>query len=341
MAKKDLLATINETVEVGGGATGVSKSAAPTGGTATLPNSKKQGDSMQKVVDPNNTPIEDTSTENNSKPTGDMAASNKASIATKPSAASSSMKEDVAAMLDGFDLSEDFKVQASTLFEAAVAARVAEERASIEEQLVAKEEELTESFEQAKVEMIEELSTKVDEYMNYVVREWIEDNKVAIESSLRSELTEDLISSIKAVFEEKHVVLPEEQVDVVEQLATRVEELEAELNATMDQNIALTSALEESTKNDVFAHVAEGLAMTQVEKFRSLAEGVDFNDVDTYAQKLQIVKEQYFGEKKHTPATLIEDREMVELSEEKQAPVGNSTDPVSKYVSAISRSIKK
>ena len=341
MAKKDLLATINETVEVGGGATGVSKSAAPTGGTATLPNSKKQGDSMEKSQNPAGTPIEDTSTENNVKATGDASASNKASIVTKPSAASSSMKEDVAAMLDGFDLSEDFKTQASTLFEAAVAARVAEERASIEEQLVAKEEELTESFEAAKVELIEELSTKVNEYLNYVVKEWMEDNKVAIESSLRSELTEDLISSIKAVFEEKHVILPEEQVDVVEQLATRVEELEAEMNAVLDQNIALTSALAESTKNDVFSQVAEGLAMTQVEKFRSLAEGVDFNDAETYAQKLQIVKEQYFGEKKHTPAALIEEREMVELTEEKTAPVATSTDPVSKYVSAISRTIKK
>lgn len=341
MAKRDLLATINETVAVGGGATGVSKSAAPTGGTATLPNSKKQGDSMEKSQNPAGTPIEDTSTENNTKPTGDMAASNKATIATKPSAASSSMKEDVAAMLDGFDLSEEFKTQASTLFEAAVAARVAEERTSLEEQLLAKEEELTESFEAAKLELIEEVSTKVDEYLNYVVKEWIEDNKIAIESSLRSELTEDLISSIKAVFEEKHVILPEEQVDVVEQLATRVEELEAELNATLDRNITLTSALEESMKNEVFDEVAEGLAMTQIEKFRSLAEGVNFKDAASYAHKLQIVKEQYFGEKKHTPAVLIEEREMVELTEDKAAPVGNSTDPVSKYVSAISRTIKK
>ena len=243
MAKKNLLATINETVSVGGGATGVSSVPAPTGGTATLPNSKKQSDALQKVEDPNNTPIEDTSTENNVKVTGDSSASNKASIATKPSAASASVKEDVAAMLEGFDLSEEFKVQATTLFEAAVASRIAEERAAIEEELEAKKVELEESFEAAKVEMVEEISNKVDDYLNYVVKEWLEENKVAIESSLRTELTEDLITSIKNVFEEKHVVLPEEQVSVVEELATRVEELEAQLNATMDQNIALTSAI--------------------------------------------------------------------------------------------------
>lgn len=341
MAKKNLLATISEAVEVGGGATGASKVADPTGGTATLPNSKKQGDSMEKGQNPAGTAIEDTSAENNTKPTGDAAASNKASVAAKPSAASSSMKEDVAAMLDGFDLSEEFKTQATTLFEAAVASRVAEERVSIEEEFAAKEEQLAESFEQAKVELVEEVSAKVDEYLNYVVKEWMESNKVAIEHSLRTELTEDLIAGIKAVFEEKHVTLPEEQVDVVEQLAGRVEELEAELNAKIDENISLSAALGESTKKEVFDNVSEGLALTQVEKFRTLAEGVDFEDAESYAQKLQIVKEQYFGEKKATPAALIEEREMVELTEEKATPAVSAADPVSKYVTAISRTIKK
>ena len=243
-------------------------------------------------------------------------------------------------MLEGFDLSEEFKVQATTLFEAAVASRIAEERAAIEEELEAKKVELEESFEAAKVEMVEEISNKVDDYLNYVVKEWLEENKVAIESSLRTELTEDLITSIKNVFEEKHVVLPEEQVSVVEELATRVEELEAQLNATMDQNIALTSAIEENTKKEVFAQVAEGLAMTQVDKFRTLAEGVDYDDAETYAQKLQLVKEQYFGEKKAAPAALIEEREIVELTEEK-APTITASNPVANYVSAISRTVKK
>lgn len=341
MGKKNLLATISETVEVGGGATGVSKVPTPTGGTATLPNSKKQGDAMEKGQNPAGTAIEDTPTDNNTKPTGDTSASNKASIATKPSAASSTMKEDVAAMLDGFDLSEEFKTQATTLFEAAVAARVADERTAIEEEFQSMEAGLNEQFEAAKVEMVEEVSAKVDEYLNYVVKEWMEDNKVAIEHSLRTELTEDLIQSIKTVFEEKHVVLPEEQVNVVEELAGRVEELEAELNATIDENITLSNALEESAKKEIFDQVSEGLAMTQVEKFRSLSEGVDYNDYDTYAQKLQIVKEQYFGEKKTTPATLIEEREIVELTEEKSTPAVSAASPVSNYVNAISRTIKK
>lgn len=340
MAKKNLLATINETVTVGGGATGVSSVPTPTGGTATLPNSKKQGDSMEQGQNPAGTPVEDTPTDSNVKPTGDASASNKATIATKPSSASA-MQEDVAAMLDGFDLSEEFKVQATTLFEAAVAARIAEERTTLDEEFEAKQVELEESFEAAKVELIEEVSNKVDEYLNYVVKEWMEENKVAVESSLRSELTEDLITGIKAVFEEKHVVLPEEQVEVVEELAARVEELEQQLNATMDQNIALSNAIEENTKKDVFAHVAEGLAMTQIEKFRTLAEGVDYSNPESYAQKLQIVKDQYFGEKKTTSATLLEDREMVELTEEKSTPTISASNPVANYVSAISRTVKK
>lgn len=340
MAKKNLLATINETVAVGGGATGVSSVPTPTGGTATLPNSKKQGDSMEQGQNPAGTPIEDTASDSNTKPTDLMATTNRSTVAAKPSAASA-MQEDVAAMLDGFDLSEEFKVQATTLFEAAVAARIAEERTALEEEFEAKQVELEESFEAAKVELIEEVSNKVDEYLNYVVKEWMEENQVAIESSLRTELTEDLITGIKAVFEEKHVILPEEQVDVVEELASRVEELEQQLNATMDQNIALTNAIEENTKKDVFAQVAEGLAMTQVEKFRTLAEGVDYSDAESYAQKLQIVKEQYFGEKKATPAALLEEREMVELTEEKSTPTISSSNPVASYVSAISRTVKK
>jgi hypothetical protein len=324
MAKKDLLATIDEAVAVGGGATGVSKAADATGGTATLPNSKKQGDAMQKVEDPSNTAIEDTDSENNTKPTGDKAASNKASIATKPSAASSTVKEDVAAMLDGFELSEDFKVQASTLFEAAVASRIAEERTTLEEEFQAKETELQESFEAAKAELIEEVSAKVDDYLSYVVKEWLEENRVAVEQSLRTELTEDLIGNIKRVFEESHINLPE---------------VEAQLNAVLDENITLTAALEESVKEDVFGDVAEGLAMTQVEKFRTLAEGVEFSDADTYAAKLQMVKEQYFGEKKAAPAQLIEEREMVDLTEE-VAPT-KTAGPVANYVSAISRTVKK
>lgn len=340
MAKKDLLATISETVVVGGGATGTSSVPAATGGTATLPKSKKQGDSMEKGQNPAGTAIEDTPTDSNVKPTGDASASNKASIATKPSAASASVKEDVDAMLDGFDLSEEFKTQATTLFEAAVASRIAEERVAIEEEFAAMQVELEESFQTAKEELVEAVSERVDDYLKYVVNEWMTENRVAIEHSLRTELTEELVAGIKNVFAESNVILPEEQVDVVESLAARVEELEAELNSKIDENIALTGALEESVKNEIFAEVAEGLAMTQVEKFRTLAEGVDFSDYDVYAHKLQLVKEQYFGEKKTTAVALIEEREMVDLSEEK-TPAAPATGPVANYVSAISRTIKK
>ena len=341
MAKKELLEKASD--QVGGGATGAGHSADPVGGTATLPNSKKQGDFTADKVQNNGGPsIEDTDPANNTKPTGDKSAANKATIATKPSAASSTVKEDVAAMLDGFELSEDFKDQATTLFEAAVSARVAEERTSLEEQFQAKQAELEESFEAAKAELVEEVSERVDDYLSYVVNEWMQENQVAIEQSLRTELTEELIGNIKRVFEESHINLPDEEVSVVEELAAHVEELEAKLNATIDENIALSSALEESVRADVFEQVAEGLAMTQVEKFRTLAEGVTFDDAETYADKLQIVKEQYFGEKKASaPAQLIEERELVDLNEEVAAPAVKPEGAVASYMTAISRTVKK
>lgn len=338
MSKKELIEKASD--PVGGGKTGVSKSADPTGGTASLPASKSNGEAMAKVAD--TTPgqsVSDTDSENNTKATGDNSAKNKASVAMKGSDASSStgsMKEEMLSIF-GDDLSEDFKEKATVIFEAAVAAEVSAHKAQLEEEFEAKQVEIEESFEAAVTEMKQDLAEKVDEYLNYVVEEWMKQNEVAIEASLRTEITEDFISKLKNVFEESYIEVPESKIDVIDEMAITISELEDKLNSVVESNIELTKALEESAMNEIFTDVSEGLALSQVEKFRSLAEGVSFDSPDSYQKKLEIVKEQYFGQKTAPAVKPLEEDEAVELTEE----VRPATGPVSKYVNAISRTVKK
>lgn len=328
MAKKETQ-DLQEKVEVGGGATGASKAAEPTGGTATLPNSKKQGNLSPEKIEGED--CEDTSTENNTKPTGDNSASNKASVAMKASAAAVA-KEEVELMFDGEDLSESFKEKATTFFQAAVYARLEEETARLEEEYNTKLEE------QVAV-IVEDLSTKVDDYLNYVVEQWMDENEVAIESSLRSEITEQFIEGFRELCIENNVELPEEKIDVVGELGAQIDELESKLNEAIDANIELKKALNEQTKELVFAEVAEGMAATQVDKFATLAEGVDFDDAETYKRKLELVKENYFTEKK--TGTLISESEEASAEGIQEPAAPALSGPVANYVQAISRTVKK
>jgi hypothetical protein len=340
MSKKELIEKASD--PVGGGQTGVSKSADPVGGTASLPASKSGGESMKKLADitPGQS-TEESDSETNTKPTGDNSAKNKASVAMKGSNASSStgsMREEMLSIF-GDDLSEEFKEKATVIFEAAVAAEVGAQRAQLEEEFEAKSVEIEESFNAAVTEMKEELAEKVDEYLNYVVEEWMNQNEVAIESSLRTEITEDFITKLKTVFEESYIEVPESKIDVIDEMANTISELEARLNQVVESNIELTKAVEESVKNEIFADVSEGLALSQTEKFRALAEGVSFDDIESYQKKLGIVKEQYFGQKSAPVVKSLEEDEAVELNEEVK-PV-TAAGPVSKYVNAIARTVKK
>ena len=318
---------------VGGGATGVSKSADPTGAQATLPASKLgNGEKTAKGQG-------DADKQTPSMGGNDSAEANKKTIATKPSAASSSVKEEIDGLF-GEDLSEEFKEKATTIFEAAVAGRIAEERAALEEEFAAKKVELEESFEQAKQEIQEELSAQVSDYMDYVVEQWMQDNKVAIDTSLNAQIAEEFIEKLKSLFEESYIQVPTDKVDVVEELAAKVEELEAQLNGVVAENIELMSIVDAQAQEEIFAEVSEGLVLSQVEKLRTLAEGVEFSSVDSYRKKLEIVKEQFIGDKTAPTAKTIEEQEMVELSEEAQPQV-KLAGPVANYVSAISRTVKK
>lgn len=311
---------LDEFMDVGGGQTGTTKVPSPEAKTATLPNSKKQGDlSPQKLEGE----VQDTDSQNNTKPTGDMSAKNKSSV---------SMKEDMEALFGSEDLTEEFKEKASTIFEAAVHAKIEEIKETLEEEYNSKLEEQVS-------QVVEDLNAKVDDYMNYVVAEWMENNEVAITSTLRAEIAEEFIGGLKTLFTEHYIDVPEDKVDVLEELSAQVEELEAKLNDTIEENINLAKSMSEFVKEAIFTEVSEGLAATQVDKFKTLAEGVEFNDEDTFRRKLEIVKENYFSEKKVAKSNILE--EEIQNADEPAPTAPKLSGVVANYVSAISRTVKK
>ena len=326
---------IEEAVEVGGGATGTSKAAEPTNVKAKAPGaSKDQGD--KNIINPPehqlNLATDDTDTENNTKPTADTSARNKASVAMK----GASVKEHISVMFDGEDLSEEFMEKASTLFEAAVNERVNEITADLEEQFAAALNEKLEEVEQQNTEELEALTGKLDEYLTYAVEQWMQENELAVEHSLRSEITEEFIGGLRTLFAENYIDVPEEKFDVVEELSARVQDLEEKLNEAINENIELTASLNEMTCDEVFDEVSEGLATTQVEKFKKLAEGVEYDSIDTFKKKLEIIKESYFSTGKVVKKTSGLLEESFEGEEEKIV-----AGPMAHYVKAISRNIVK
>jgi hypothetical protein len=197
------------------------------------------------------------------------------------------MSEHVNALLEGENLSEDFHAKATTIFESAV-------KAKIQEEVELLEQAYTETLEERIEEIQAELTESVNEYLNYVVEQWIEENEVAVESALRSELTEDFISGLRSLFAEHYIDVPEEEVPVVEELSQTVEDLEARLNEEIQKNVELTSMLSESRKDVLIGSVCEGLTTTQAAKLQALAENVSYTDDDTFIEKISTLRESYF-----------------------------------------------
>ena len=198
------------------------------------------------------------------------------------------MKEDVESLIaDDSTISEDFKDNVSTIFEARVSDRVSQ----IQEQL---ETEYAGMLEEAVEDIRRDLTEKVDDYLNYVVEQWMEDNQIAIESGLRSEITEEFISGLRNLFAEHYIDVPSEKVDLVDELSSKVEELESSLNEEIERGVQIKKALIESSKKEIIHTVCEGLTATQVEKIRSLAESVEFSTEDEYKDKLETIRENYF-----------------------------------------------
>jgi len=287
----------------------------------------------------------------------DNSAKNKGSVSTKPSSASpdtqlhmkkedaevaeeelldekshmdkmkKKMKEDVDALFgDDSTISEDFRSKAATIFEARVMDRVSQIQEELETQYASMLEEAVEDIKK-------DLTEKVDDYLSYVVEQWIEQNEIAIESGLRAELTEEFIAGLRNLFAEHYIDVPNEKVDLVDELATKVEELEGKLNEEIERGVELKKSLTESRKLEVTRAVCEGLTATQVEKIKSLAESVDFSTEEEYKEKLETIRENYFpsGVKKADAAQL---HEQVEDADEKKV----IADP---FVAAVSQAISK
>lgn len=272
----------------------------------------------------------------------DKADSNRATVAAKASDAvgKGAWKEDIDDMFGGDDLTEEFKEKAEVVFEAAVNTRMTIETARLEEEFEQKAEALEEEYEtklqEAAEGIFEEVSTKLDQYLDYVVEQWMEDNKLAIENTIRSDITEDFIEGLRNLFAEHYIRVPEEKIDIVAEMKTELEEARAQLNETLDEKIALQNIINEATKEATLEDVSEGLVETQVEKLRALAEGIEYTDADAYRKKLEIVKENYFTQKKPTTSTgLITEEIGGEVSIEESVPAY-----MSKYVQAISKSAK-
>jgi hypothetical protein len=237
------------------------------------------------------------------------------------------MKEDVDALFaDDSTISEEFKSKVSTIFEARVEDRVTQIEEEIETRYAGM---LEEAIESVKIDLTE----KVDDYLSYVVEQWMEENEIAIESGLRAELTEDFIGGLRNLFAEHYIDVPAEKVDLVDELAGKVEELESKLNEEIERGVSYAKALVESRKNEIAREITEGLTATQAEKIKSLAEGVEFSTEDEYKSKLETIRENYFpsGTKKATEAQL---NEQFEEADEKKV----INDP---FVAAVSQAISK
>ena len=243
------------------------------------------------------------------------------------------VKEDIEALVQGEELSEDFKTKASTIFEAAVYQKVMEVSTKKTEEL---EEEYQQGLQEEIISFRDELTEKVDGYLNYVVEEWMKENELALDSSLRSEITEEFITGLKGLFTEHYIEVPEEKVDMVENLFDRVEELETKLNTKIEENVKVTNELNEYRKNKIVEEVSNDLADTQSEKLKELTEGVSMEegDVEDFENKVKQIKESYFPSQVKKDEVISEENVNSEEPKETDAKM---TDIMKAYSKAIAR----
>ena len=239
------------------------------------------------------------------------------------------VKEDVAEMFEGEELSEEFKDKAEIIFEATLNARLVIERAKIEEEF---ENRLNEETEAVRTNTNE----KVDQYLDFVIEQWLNDNQIAIESSIRTEIAEDFIHGLYNLFTESYISVPDDKVDVIEELSARIEDLESKLDESINGQLELQGLIDEANCEATFDEVSEGLAATQVEKLRTLSEGIEFDDVETYKKKLVVIRNKYFAENKITSTNII-----TEESDNSQEPAPITSTDMGKYAAAISRTVKR
>ena len=233
-----------------------------------------------------------------------------------------SVKEDVDALTEGEELSEEFKEKAAIIFEAAVKSKTREEITRIHDSL-------TSEFDVKLSEQVEGLTEKVDTYLNYVVDEWMKENELAIERGLKGEIAEDFISGLKQLFEDHYIDVPNEKYDVLEAQSEKIDELETKVNQVMERNVALKTDKSGLVREQVISEASEDLTDTEIEKFKSLVEDVDFVDEESFRAKLDTLKDNYF------PKTAVE--QSLDDEDGGTAQDIDTTEAMGAYMSAISR----
>ena len=275
-----------------------------------------------------------------------VGATKDSTLQTKPSGASSSMpgelsakifddvekegetiseeevNEDIKAVLSGADLDEEFQKQATTVFEAAVSAKVSQKVEALKETA---ESRIGEELEKIK----EEFANRVENFLSYACEQWMTENELAVEQGLRAEVTEAFMGGLKALFVESNINLPDEQLDAVADMSNKLDEMETRLNEQVEKNIALHEAVGNYRKNEILSELSRGLAEVQKDKFTSLAEAVEFKTEESYREKLEQIKESYFGAKKPEVAE--------EISDEQPQKVEAISESMSSYVQQLAR----
>ena len=271
-------------------------------------------------------------TPDSAKPDDDSTVIGKKKKKIKISMPEINVKEDIDALVEGEELSEEFKSKASTIFEAAVHQKVMEVAASKVDEM---EKEYQTELQEEIVSFRDELTDKVDGYLNYVTEEWMKENELALESSLKSEITEEFMSGLKDLFTEHYIEVPEEKVDIVENLFDKVEDLEGQLNTQVQDNIKVKAELNEYRKDKILEEVCDDLADTQSEKMKSLVEGVTYeDDSEKFEEKVKTIKENYF------PETIKKDENVEQL--DSSSEVAEKSEPKMNHImEAYSKAIAR
>lgn len=235
---------------------------------------------------------------------------------------------DVDALMNGESLSEEFRTKAATIFEAAVVTRVKEEVTRLEEEFDEKLAEQVESITEGLVE-------KIDGYLDYVVEQWIEQNEIALENGLKTEIMESFITGMKGLFQEHYIDVPEEKYDVIGDMEAQIDTLNAKLDEQMERNVEMKKSLQEAARKEIVSELSEGLADTDAEKFNALVEELSFEDQESFKTKVQTIRENYFTGKQLTSVeTVVTDSPVEELTES----VNKHMDPsVAAYLAAMKR----
>ncbi len=269
-------------------------------------------------------------TPSDASPEGDKVAIGKKKKKIKIAMPEINVKEDIEALVQGEELSEEFKTKASTIFEAAVHQKVMEVATEKIDDL---EKEYQSNLQEEIISFRDELTDKVDGYLNYVVEEWMKENELALEGSLRSEITEEFIGGLKELFTDHYIEVPDEKVDIVEGLYDKVEELEEKLNSQIEENVKTKDELNEYRKDKILDEVCEDLADTQTEKMKSLVEGVTYEeDVDGFENKIKTIKESYFPNGVKQDENVEQEDVSSEDSEETPVKMNNIMEAYSKAI---------